>query len=66
MKCCICGCEIIKKEMDPWPINYDDGTKCCTRCYTLTVLPAIVQKRRYLEEHGLTNSVEVESEVLDG
>ena len=52
--------------MDPWPINYDEGAKCCQMCYTLKVLPAIVQKQRYLEEHGLTNSVEVESEVVDG
>ena len=41
--CCICGNKFFGWGNNPWPINSNDGAKCCDMCNLTRVIPARIE-----------------------
>ena len=38
--CCICGIEFTGWGNNPYPVNNEEGARCCDDCNNLYVIPA--------------------------
>lgn len=52
--CCICGADIKSEHgwdgtHNPWPIDHEDGERCCERCNNELVVPVRI-KMHYLRK----------------
>lgn len=49
IKCCICGCMINGYGNNPYPLNKNEGARCCDLCDSLVIRARIIEiyKNRY-------------------